>query len=66
MVEEEKILRELAQLRTEHTQLSKQLKNLTSQASFDQLLAQRIKKRKLWIKDRISILQELIYDDIIA
>jgi hypothetical protein len=35
-------------------------------ANFDQLLVQRLKRRKLSVKDRIKFLKEMLFDDIVA
>lgn len=66
MGEEEKLLRELDALVKEHHELDTTLKDLVEDKSSDQLRLQRMKKRKLWLKDRIAQLQEYLYPDIIA
>lgn len=66
MGEEEKARKELKELKLEHKQLDNKIQRLTEEAEFDQLLVQRLKKRKLWVKDRILVLEEMLYDDIIA
>jgi hypothetical protein len=66
MGEEEKARKELATLLEEHKQLDLKIAAITADATFDQLLVQRMKRRKLWLKDRISYLQEFLCDDIIA
>lgn len=66
MGEEEKARKELAQLSEEHKLLDGEINNMTAQGNFDQLLLQRLKRRKLWLKDRISMLLEYLCDDIIA
>lgn len=66
MGEEEKARKELATLLEEHKQLDLKIGAITADATFDQLLVQRMKRRKLWLKDRISYLQEFLCDDIIA
>ena len=66
MGEEEKINRELESLNKEHSELKNKIDNITSESSFDQLMLQRLKRRKLWVKDRITELQNLLCDDIIA
>lgn len=66
MGEEEKARKELAALLEEHQQLDLKIVAITSDSSFDQLLIQRMKRRKLWLKDRISFLQGFLCDDIIA
>ena len=66
MGEEEKIQRELDALVKEHQELDGMIKSLIDEKISDQLRVQRLKKRKLWLKDRIAQLQEYLYPDIIA
>lgn len=66
MGEEEKAREELAALLEEHKQLNQKIAAITSDATFDQLAVQRMKRRKLWLRDRISYLQEFLCDDILA
>jgi len=56
----------LALLQQEHRDLDTAIGALTAQSAFDQLQAQRLKKRKLWLKDEIARLEDLIVPDIIA
>ena len=65
---EEKLLmiNELKKLEQEHQDLNIVVDNKTDKGDFDQLTAQRIKKRKLFIKDRISYIKSILYPDIIA
>jgi len=65
MGEEERILEEIEALRKEHRELDVMIENLGSSA-FDQLQLQRLKKRKLMIKDKVSHLEGLLHPDIIA
>ncbi len=65
MGEEEKAIEELKGLEKEHKELDAKINELLSSGS-DQLMIQRHKKRKLWLKDRIAVLNAFIYDDIIA
>ena len=57
---------ELAQLRQEHRDLDSAIEALQSQASPDNLQVQRLKKRKLALKDRITALEDRLLPDIIA
>jgi hypothetical protein len=57
---------ELAQLRQEHRDLDDSIRALIAQARPDNLQIQRLKKRKLLIKDRISALEDKLLPDIIA
>ena len=66
VVEEDKIKRELTELTSEHVQLDKKIAALMADQLHDQLLVQRLKRRKLWLKDRIGTLREMLCDDIIA
>lgn len=55
--------KELELLKQEHKVLDEQMDKLDAQAQFEK---QRLKKRKLWIKDRISYIESIIHPDIIA
>ncbi|SHM43973.1 YdcH family protein [Roseibium suaedae] len=57
---------ELAQLRQEHRDLDAAVQALSSSGSADALQLQRLKKKKLLIKDRISALEDQLHPDIIA
>ncbi|MEM5583020.1 MULTISPECIES: DUF465 domain-containing protein [unclassified Roseibium] len=57
---------ELAQLRQEHRDLDVAVEALAATANLDALQLQRLKKRKLMIKDRISVLEDQLFPDIIA
>ncbi len=65
MGEEEKARDELRVLEAEHKELDAKINSIITSGT-DQLLIQRLKKRKLWLKDRIAALNSFIYDDIIA
>jgi hypothetical protein len=65
-VEDDKLKKELAELCLEHSQLDKKISALLSERVHDQLLLQRLKRRKLWLKDRTKSLREILCDDIIA
>lgn len=66
MGEQEKLLRELDMLLKEHKELDVTIQDLARETVIDQLRIQRLKKRKLWLKDRIAQVQSLIHPDIIA
>jgi hypothetical protein len=66
MGEDEKIKKQLEKLQHEHHVLDQKIADLTEQAVFDQLLVQRLKRKKLQLKDQISGLQSYLCDDIIA
>ena len=57
---------ELAAKRVEHQNLDATIANLSSGQLRDQMVLQRLKKRKLALKDRIAELEDLLLPDIIA
>ena len=57
---------ELQKLRDEHRDLDDAIKALEEKLVSDRLSIQRLKKRKLLLKDKISYLQDQIMPDIIA
>jgi len=57
---------ELARLREEHRALDAQIAEAGDSAIADRLALQRLKKRKLALKDRISRIEDQLYPDIIA
>ena len=57
---------ELAKLRQEHRDLDAAIDALHGNARPDPLQIQRLKKRKLALKDRISALEDKLLPDIIA
>ncbi|MEP4032673.1 DUF465 domain-containing protein [Roseibium polysiphoniae] len=64
---EDKAVRiELAQLRQEHRDLDAAVEALSVAGNADALQMQRLKKKKLLIKDRISSLEDQLFPDIIA
>ena len=67
MNEEKKITKQLKLLKEEHKELEFKLESFFKKdTSLDQLMLQRIKRQKLQIKDKISSLQQMLCDDIIA
>jgi hypothetical protein len=64
--EEEEIRRELAQLRQEHRDLDLAIVAMSESAQMDTIRIQRLKKRKLALKDRIAALEDRLLPDIIA
>lgn len=56
----------LERLRQEHRDLDVAIDALTAVAGSDILQIQRLKKRKLHLKDRISHLEDQLFPDIIA
>jgi hypothetical protein len=65
--EDEGALRlELARLQEEHRDLDGAIEALERLAAGDRLQIQRLKKRKLWLKDRIAHLDDTLTPDLIA
>ncbi len=62
----EDIRRRLAELRTEHRDLDDVIGRLAEDPLNDQLRMQRLKKRKLALKDDIAHLENQMIPDIIA
>lgn len=56
----------LEQLRSEHRDLDDVIRRLLESPPYDQLQVQRLKKRKLVLKDQIAKLEALLIPDIIA
>lgn len=64
--EEGEIRRELVRLRQEHRDLDTAIDALVGSGRADHLTIQRLKKRKLAIKDRVQHLEDRLVPDIIA
>jgi hypothetical protein len=58
--------RQLEELRTEHRDLDDVIRRLAERGPFDQLQMQRLKKRKLVLKDQIAQIESKLLPDIIA
>ena len=56
----------LEELRTEHRDLDPAIQSMSQTAPFNQLEIQRMKKRKLILKDQIIKLESQLLPDIIA
>jgi len=56
----------IAELEAEHRDLDQVIEHLTLNPPPDQLLMRRLKKRKLQLKDRISLLERMLVPDIPA
>jgi hypothetical protein len=65
-VSDSAVRNELARLRQEHRDLDSAIEALQAQPRPDTLQLQRLKKRKLILKDRISALEDKLLPDIIA
>lgn len=57
---------ELEVLRGEHRDLNDAISALQDTGTFDQLTLQRLKKKKLQLKDRIALIEDRLTPDIIA
>jgi len=66
MNQEDLLKAELAQLREEHRSLDADIRALVDEPLVDRLSLQRLKKRKLQLKDRIARLEDQLTPDIIA
>ena len=64
--EEEELNKMLEELRTEHRDLDIIIQQLGDSTPIDFLRMQRLKKRKLFLKDSISKLESMLLPDIIA
>ena len=65
-VDQRDVRRKLFEKRSEHRDLDDVIARLNETAPFDQLQLQRLKKRKLMLKDEISQLEDQLLPDIIA
>ncbi|MDG1069285.1 MAG: DUF465 domain-containing protein [Sulfitobacter sp.] len=57
---------ELEVFRREHRDLDEAIRALTERGVADQLTLQRLKKRKLLLKDRIALIEDRLTPDITA
>ena len=64
--EEAEYKAELSRLKQEHRDLDAAIEALEHLVAGDQLQIQRLKKRKLVLKDRVSFLEDQLTPDIIA
>lgn len=53
-------------LRAEHRDLDYAIATLTERAPYDQVQVQRLKKRKLWLRDQIERIEGFAQPDLIA
>ncbi|MCZ6608229.1 MAG: DUF465 domain-containing protein [Alphaproteobacteria bacterium] len=60
------VKKRLAELKTQHRDLDDEINHLVESTPFDQLEVQRLKKRKLALKDQIMKLESNLLPDIIA
>jgi len=64
--EETELRAQLARLRQEHRDLDAAIEALQASPASDMLLVQRLKKRKLFLRDRITHIEDQLTPDIIA
>jgi hypothetical protein len=65
-VDRDAMRKQLEDLRSEHRDLDDVIARVVEQAPFDQLRVQRLKKRKLMLRDQIQRLESELLPDIIA
>lgn len=63
---EEELRARYAELHEEHRDLDDAITALARAGTFDALQVQRMKKRKLWLKDEIATVKSMLVPDIIA
>lgn len=66
MNEQDLLRQKIAELKTEHRDLDDVISRLVGQPGCDQLQLQRLKKRKLALKDMLARLESRMLPDIIA
>jgi hypothetical protein len=66
LTDRDSLLRQLHELRSEHRDLDTVIARLSDQGPLDQLQMQRLKKRKLMLKDEIARLESRLIPDSIA
>lgn len=66
MKPEEVLKIKLEALRREHSDLDEAIRALEEKSTRDPLTVRRLKKQKLFLKDRIAILEDYLTPDIIA
>jgi hypothetical protein len=62
----ETLERQLEELKTEHRDLDDVIARIADDAPFNQLQLQRLKKRKLQLKDQMAKIESRLLPDIIA
>ena len=64
--EERELSAELERLKQEHRDLDAAIEAMLSAPGYDRLQVQRLKKRKLQLKDQINRIEDQLFPDIIA
>ncbi len=64
--DEQELRQRLAELRQQHRDLDHAIESLEERGFADQLQLRRLKKQKLFLKDEISKVEDLLLPDIIA
>jgi hypothetical protein len=64
--ERRELLAELERLKQEHRDLDTAIEALLAASGYDRLQVQRLKKRKLQLRDRITRIDDQLFPDIIA
>lgn len=65
-MDKDSLKEKLAELTQEHRDLDAAIDALIEAGSGDTLLVQRLKKKKLHLKDEIAVLEDQLFPDIIA
>lgn len=65
-MDEEKLREQLELLKAEHADLDQAIGRLLEQSVVDELAMRRMKKRKLYLKDIIAKIEDMLIPDIIA
>lgn len=66
MTDKDLLEKKLAELRKEHRVLDETIQDLAANSPYDPIEVQRLKKRKLQLKDEIARLDSALLPDIIA
>lgn len=66
MTDKDMLEKQLAVLRKEHRELDETIQDIAANSPYDPIEVQRLKKRKLQLKDEIARLDSALLPDIIA
>ncbi len=64
--DKETLERQLEELKSEHRDMDDVIARIAAEVPFDQLQIQRLKKRKLQLRDQMAKVESLLLPDIIA